>query len=72
RYAQPEATAYDALSNADALVLMTAHREFLGLDLDRIKAEMRTAIIVDGRRCFDPEIVEKLGIVYRGVGAKNG
>jgi hypothetical protein len=32
---------------------------------------MRTPIIVDGRRCFDPETVIKLGFVYRGVGAKN-
>jgi hypothetical protein len=32
---------------------------------------MHTPIIVDGRRFFDPETVEKLGFVYRGVGAKN-
>ena len=72
QYATPEATAYDALTNADALVLMTAHREFQRLDLNRIKAQMRTAIIVDGRRRFDPETVREKGFVYRGVGADNG
>jgi hypothetical protein len=31
---------------------------------------MRTPIIVDGRRFFDPETAAKLGFVYRG--AANG
>jgi len=68
----PEATAYDALAAADALVLMTAHRDFAGLDLRKIKNLMRTPIIVDGRRFFDPGTATKLGFIYRGVGAENG
>jgi len=68
----PEATAYDALAAADALVLMTAHRDFAGLDLRKIKGLMRTPVIVDGRRFFDPETAAKLGFTYKGVGAKNG
>jgi UDP-N-acetyl-D-mannosaminuronate dehydrogenase len=71
KFALPEKTAYDALDAADALVLMTAHSDFEGLDLLRIKDTMRTAIIVDGRRFFDPETATKLGFVYKGVGAKN-
>ena len=67
----PEATAYEALAAADALVLMTAHRDFAGLDLRKIKGLMRTPIIVDGRRFFDPETAAKLGFTYKGVGAKN-
>lgn len=68
----PEATAYDALAGADALVLMTAHRNFAGLDLRKIKKLMRTPIIVDGRRFFDPGKASTLGFFYKGVGAKNG
>jgi UDP-N-acetyl-D-mannosaminuronate dehydrogenase len=67
----PEVTAYDALTAADALVLMTAHRDFAGLDLRKIKSLMRTPVIVDGRRFFDTEAVAKLGFIYRGVGANN-
>ena len=67
----PEATAYDALAAADALVLMTAHRDFAGLDLRKIKGLMRTPVIVDGRRFFDPETASKLGFTYKGVGAAN-
>jgi nucleotide sugar dehydrogenase len=67
----PEAKAYDALTSADALVLMTPHREFASLNLRTIKNLMRTPIIVDGRRFFDPEIAVNLGFIYKGVGAKN-
>ncbi|MDP2846539.1 MAG: UDP binding domain-containing protein, partial [Candidatus Methanoperedens sp.] len=37
----------------DALVLMTAHREFRELDLRRVKERMRTPVMIDGRRVFD-------------------
>jgi nucleotide sugar dehydrogenase len=70
-HATRERTAYDALNGADALVLMTAHRDFDGLDLRRIRELMRTPIIVDGRRIFDPETATTLGFTYAGVGAKN-
>ena len=56
---------------ADALVLMTLHRDFASLDLRAIKDLMRSPIIVDGRRFFDPEMAMKLGFIYKGVGAKN-
>ncbi|MGA7076301.1 MAG: nucleotide sugar dehydrogenase [Halobacteriota archaeon] len=71
KFATPEKTAYDALDAADTLVLMTAHSDFEGLDLVRIKDTMRTAIIVDGRRFFDPERARRLGFIYKGIGAKN-
>jgi UDP-N-acetyl-D-mannosaminuronate dehydrogenase len=71
RYATPETKVYDALEAADALVLITAHADFLDLDLINVKDVMRTPIIVDGRRVFDPEMAAELGFVYRGVGAAN-
>jgi UDP-N-acetyl-D-mannosaminuronate dehydrogenase len=70
-FATPDETVYQALSGADALVLMTAHSDFEGLDLSKIRDAMRTAIIVDGRRIFDPEATRQSGFVYKGVGAKN-
>jgi len=39
--------------------------------LGKVKSLMRTPIIVDGRRFFDPETALKLGFIYKGVGAKN-
>ena len=70
-FAGPEETAYQALRGADVLVLMTAHNDFKGLDLPKIKEMMRTPIIVDGRRVFDPEAMRQLRFVYKGVGANN-
>jgi nucleotide sugar dehydrogenase len=71
KFAAHEETAYQALSGADVLVLMTAHNDFKGLDLQKIKELMRTPIIVDGRRVFDPDAMRQLGFVYKGVGANN-
>jgi nucleotide sugar dehydrogenase len=71
RFGTWEADAYRALEGADALVLMTAHREFRDLDLRRARALMRTPIIVDGRRIYDPGTAIGLGFTYRGVGAPN-
>jgi nucleotide sugar dehydrogenase len=68
----PDATVYDAVAAADALILMTAHRDFAELDLRKIKNLMRIPIIVDGRRFFDPDATKKIGFVYKGIGAPQG
>ncbi|MBC2706484.1 MAG: nucleotide sugar dehydrogenase, partial [ANME-2 cluster archaeon] len=70
RYGKVEKDVYKALEGADALVLMTAHREFRELDLRKVKERMRTSIMVDGRRVFDRDVVRRLGFEYRGVGAE--
>ena len=71
-HGEPENDIYCALDSADALVLMTGHDEFAGIDLKRAKNIMRTPIIVDGRRLFDPVEARSLGFHYNGVGLKNG
>ncbi len=58
-------------AGANALVLMTAHREIREFDLLRAKERMRTPIIIDGRRVFVTEGARRLGFVNRGVGAAN-
>ena len=63
---------YSAMNGADAIVLMTAHTEFLGLDLTRMASQVRTPILIDGRRIFDRNEAKKQGFTYRGVGARNG
>ena len=70
RYGEVERDVYRALDGADALVLMTAHREFREIDLQRVKEGMRTAVMIDGRRVFDRDEVRRLGFMYRGVGAE--
>ena len=62
---------YDALNGADALVLITPHDDFKSLDFKRVKTLMRTPIVVDGRRIYDPDELKGMGFCYRGVGAVN-
>lgn len=58
----------EAVKGKDCLVLVTRHREYLNLQLDRLKQLMRTPIIVDGRNAFSREECLKRGFTFRGVG----
>ncbi len=60
--------AYQAVSGADCLVLMTEWDEFKKLDFGRLKRAMRQPVIVDGRNLLDPEKARKAGFRYVGVG----
>jgi nucleotide sugar dehydrogenase len=66
-----EKDVFKALEGADALVLMTAHDEFRNLDLKKSKNLMKTPLLIDGRRIYDPEQSRKIGFQYYGVGAVN-
>jgi len=58
------ADAYDAVCGADVAVIMTEWNEFRGLDLRRIAASMRCAVIVDARNVLDPAETRALGFAY--------
>jgi UDPglucose 6-dehydrogenase len=60
--------AYDALEDADAMVVLTEWNQFRGLDLGRSRELMRRPLIVDLRNIFDPAQVAKAGFAYTGVG----
>jgi UDPglucose 6-dehydrogenase len=59
---------YRVAEGADAIVVVTEWDEFRRLDMARIKASMRTAVIVDGRNIYDPQTMRSLGFEYRGIG----
>ncbi|MBS0224181.1 MAG: UDP-glucose/GDP-mannose dehydrogenase family protein [Proteobacteria bacterium] len=61
-------TAYEAVANADILVVITEWHEFRGLDPRRIKEAMRQPRIVDLRNIFNPEEMRSLGFTYEGIG----
>ena len=68
-YPEPLVRSLDeALQGADALVIMTRHKEYVEMDLARAKELMASHIIVDGRNTFNGEDVRKLGFYYVGVG----
>ena len=60
--------AYDAASDADALLILTEWEEFAALDLKRLRSQMKYPIVIDGRNLYDPETMAASGFAYYSVG----
>ncbi|MBI4234970.1 UDP-glucose/GDP-mannose dehydrogenase family protein [Candidatus Peregrinibacteria bacterium] len=60
--------AYEALKNADALLILTEWDTFRAADPTRIKELMKGDIMIDGRNIFEAEEIEKSGLKYFSVG----
>ena len=58
----------DAVSGADALVLMTEWNQYRGLNLGKIKSLMKGKVIIDLRNIYERETVEAKGFEYSCVG----
>jgi len=65
---QTSPNGYDALDNADALVIFTDWQEFRNPDFDAIAEKLKRPVIFDGRNLYDPEVLEKAGIEYHSIG----
>jgi UDPglucose 6-dehydrogenase len=61
---------YEALADADAMVLMTEWSEFHLPDFARMSALMKGKVIFDGRNIYDPAEIKRLGYVYFGIGRR--
>jgi UDPglucose 6-dehydrogenase len=59
---------YDALDNADALVIFTDWQEFRNPDFEVIKTKLKKPVIFDGRNLYDHDVVKKAGIEYYSIG----
>ena len=59
---------YDALNDAEALVIATEWNEFRTPDFLRIVKSLRNKAIFDGRNLFDTSAVRELGFHYESVG----
>jgi UDPglucose 6-dehydrogenase len=60
--------AYDALTNADALLVVTEWNEFREPDFKRMKKLMKQPVIFDGRNIYNPAQVRELGFTYASIG----
>jgi UDPglucose 6-dehydrogenase len=60
--------AYDAVKDADALLLLTEWREYQYPEFDRIRELMRTPVVFDGRNIWDTYKLAEQGFEYAGVG----
>jgi len=59
---------YDAVLDADALLLLTEWKEFRLPTWAVIKKAMKRALVIDGRNIFDPEELEENGFEYHCIG----
>lgn len=66
-YAENE---YDAVKNADALVIVTEWNEFRNPDFAILKNTLREPVVFDGRNIFTPEKMQDLGFTYYSIGRK--
>ncbi len=61
-------SAYDAVTGADVLAIITEWNEFRGLDLDKIKTLMNTPTMVDLRNIYNPDEMAEAGFAYSCIG----
>jgi UDPglucose 6-dehydrogenase len=61
---------YDALTDADAMVLMTEWPEFRMPDFEKIALLMKGKAIFDGRNIYDPAEIKKAGYKFYGIGRR--
>ena len=61
---------YDALNNADALIIATEWSEFRTPDFDKMTERMKNKVIFDGRNVFDLAQMKDLGFHYESIGRK--
>jgi UDPglucose 6-dehydrogenase len=60
--------AYEAMENADALVIVTEWNEFKQLDLAKAKKLLKSPVVFDGRNIYNPAQMRKLGFKYFSIG----
>jgi UDPglucose 6-dehydrogenase len=65
RYAENE---YDALKEADALLVLTEWNEFRNPDFNQLKEELKNSLIFDGRNIFAQEKMKELKFTYYSIG----
>ena len=61
-------SADDALTDADALVIVTEWNEFRSPDFELIRTKLKQPLIFDGRNLFEPEQMQEMGFEYHPFG----
>ncbi|MHC4265955.1 MAG: UDP-glucose dehydrogenase family protein, partial [Planctomycetota bacterium] len=59
---------YEALKDADALVILTDWQEFRNPDFNTIADSLKNPLIFDGRNLYDLDIVKQAGLEYHSIG----
>ena len=60
--------AYDAVKDADALLLVTEWNEFREPDFAKVRTLMKQPVVFDGRNLYNPLQIRALGFTYSSIG----
>ncbi|MBV9344094.1 MAG: UDP-glucose/GDP-mannose dehydrogenase family protein [Gammaproteobacteria bacterium] len=60
--------AYEAVTGADALAIVTEWQEFRSPDFERLRQVLASPVIFDGRNLYDPSMLSRFGLTYYGIG----
>ena len=59
---------YDAITGADALIIITEWNQFRALDMEKVKSLLKSPKIADLRNIYEPKDMREMGFEYVGVG----
>ena len=59
---------YACIEGADAMLILTEWDQFRALDLDRVKAALRSPVVIDLRNIYKPADLAAKGLTYVSVG----
>jgi UDPglucose 6-dehydrogenase len=59
---------YEAMKDADALVIITEWNQYRNLDFDRVKKQLKTPVLFDLRNIYKRASLEEKGFQYYAVG----
>ena len=61
-------TNYEALTGADALIILTEWNEFRHPNFQRIRSMLKEPVIFDGRNLYDLDLIKALDFKYYSIG----
>ncbi len=61
---------FEAVTDADAVVIVTEWNEFRTANLYEMGLRMARPVLVDGRNIYDPEVAREAGFDYTGIGRR--
>lgn len=60
--------AFEAIRNADAIIIDTEWNEYRNLDLKRARNLMKGTVLFDARNVLEPHLARQAGLTYAGIG----
>jgi len=61
---------YEALEDAEALVVITEWSEFRMPNFKKMEKILKNKVIIDGRNIYDPKEIKEMGWIYYSIGRK--